>query len=275
MNNGIYRPGRVRVSADIEHAIFRLVEQEKDVNKKKKHPAWWYRDEVAKLLNLQEKNNPSIRSYEEMIRKIRIKLRSRDTLDNPWCIGDCMKYGISGSVIPLLIRIKKTIGDMLTSRRAKWISLLYPAIEELVTEQYPDDPHQQEIRYAFISREYAIRERLCLALGRDFDTTDFDTLFFTYRDISEGALLDATGDNIFFKRPKREVGEFSLDDIEAVYNENKKRFINKKFYEVKQEIEKELIEKEVKKGIEEEKKRLRNTAIIKINPLDSLAPPLF
>ena len=58
MKKRVYRPSRVRVSSDIENELFRLVEQEQDTNKKKKHPAWWYRDEVAKLLRLKESNNP-------------------------------------------------------------------------------------------------------------------------------------------------------------------------------------------------------------------------
>ncbi len=178
MSNFAYRVGRVRVSADIEKQLFALIVDEKDYQKKKKHPAKWYRNEVARVLKLEDKDNPSLRSYEERIRQIRQKL-SKTPLDTPWCIGQCLKYGISGDVIPSLIRVKEKIRDKLTIRRAKWIGLLYPAITQMTTAEHPIDSLWFIQRLSFIGREYAIREQFCETMGKDVDTSDFDTLFYT------------------------------------------------------------------------------------------------
>jgi len=167
---------------------------------------------VAKVLELADKDNPSLRSYEEKIRQIRQKL-SKTPLDTPWCIGQCLEYGIPGDVIPSLILIKEIIGDKLTIRRAKWIDLLYPAITQLATEEHPVDSLWFIQRLSFIGREYAIREQFCEAMGKDVDTSDFDTLFFTYGDISDEALAAATTDNIFVKRAIPNIMQLAPDEI--------------------------------------------------------------
>jgi hypothetical protein len=65
-----------------------------------------------------------------------------------------------------------------------------------------------------------------------------------------------------------------FEDIEAAYKKNEDRYGDKKFYEVKEDIERELIEEKVKIRLREDKKILRTTAVIKINPFNSLANPL-
>jgi len=218
MNNSAYRDhrvGRVRVSINIEKKLFALIVEEKDYQKKKRHPANWYRNKVAEELQLADKENPSLRSYEEKIRHIRQKL-SETPLDIPWCIGKCLKHGIPGDVIPSLIRIKEAIGDKLTVRRARWIGLLYPAITRLATGEHPVDSRWFEQRLSFIGREYAIREQFCEAMGGDIDTSDFDTLFFTFGDISDEALATATVDNIFAKRPTPQTPHLTSDQIAQI-----------------------------------------------------------
>ena len=48
------------------------------------------------------------------------------------------------------------------------------------------------------------------------DTSDFDTLFFTYGDISDEALGAAIADNIFRKRPIPQVPDLTSDEIEQI-----------------------------------------------------------
>lgn len=138
-------------------------------------------------------NNPD--KIEEI--KLRIKKNYDTCLDKRWSIGNGLKHGISNNVIPLLIRIRSKLKKHpLTVRHARWISYLYPAIERLVNEQYPDNIEEQDKRYILIPREYALREKFCSDMERDFDTSDFDTLFFEYRDISEEAIGYAMADNV-------------------------------------------------------------------------------
>ncbi len=56
----------------------------------------------------------------------------------------------------------------------------------------------------------------------------------------------------------------SFDSIEKFYNINKKSFGDKKFYDVKNEIESYLIEKELNKKLLEHIKELRENAYIRI-----------
>ena len=179
------------------------------------HPADWYRNKIAEELQLVDTDNPSLRSYEEKIKHIRKNLPITP-LDIPWRIGHCLKYGIPGDVIPSLIRIREKIGDRLTIRRARWMGLLYPAVIQLATEEYPIDSPWFEQRLSFIGREYAIREQFCEAMEYNTDTSDFDTLFFTYGDISDEALGAAIADNIFRKRPIPQVPDLTSDEIEQI-----------------------------------------------------------
>lgn len=77
----------------------------------------------------------------------------------------------------------------------------------------------------------------------------------------------------YIDRRIRAFTRIPFEDIEHAYTENKDRYKDKKFYEVKEDIEKELIEEKVKIRLKEEKENLRNGAIIKINPFDSLLEP--
>ena len=91
--------------------------------------------------------------------------------------------------------------------------MLYPAITQLATEEHSVDSLWFIQRLSFIGREYAIREQFCEAMGKDVDTSDFDTLFFTYGDISDEALAAATTDNIFAKRAKSDIMQLVPDEI--------------------------------------------------------------
>jgi len=55
-----------------------------------------------------------------------------------------------------------------------------------------------------------------------------------------------------------------IDEIEAYYENNMGRFAGKEFYEVKDEIEDNMVEGELKRKIAEHVKELRNKAYIRI-----------
>jgi hypothetical protein len=209
----VYRDARVKWEEKTEKALYDLVYKEQDYQRKKKHPAKWYRDQVAQILSLLDEKNPAIRSYEDKLKGIKEQLRKKNPLDKPWNVGTCMDNGISGEVIPILIRLKMKMGNMLTIRRARWLNILYPALKPMVEAQFPNNIAEQDKRYAIIPREYAAREKFYKAVGRDMDTTDLDTLFFHYCDISEETLGLVITDNIFISQTPIPFSEFSEQDM--------------------------------------------------------------
>ena len=217
MNKRPYRESRVRMTERIEKAIYDVLDQEDDLKRKKKrHPAEWYRKAVANGLGLGDSNNPSLRSYEEKIKQFRKPTVQENRLDQPWSIADCFEYDISGDIILLLTRLKSISGDTeITIRRAKWTNLLFSAIDKIVSDLFPGNIEQQEIRHNRIPREYALREKFCEITGREFNTTDLDTLFFVYSDVGEEAMRSARWDNVTFNRPVYGPTEMSANSVAA------------------------------------------------------------
>ena len=95
-----YRKDRVKASDDILKTITSLIEREEDAGSKKKHPAKWYQGEVGKILKLPKNDNPSLRSYEDYVRKIRKGLEkiNNGPEEKPWSIAS-LKIRISLSLI--------------------------------------------------------------------------------------------------------------------------------------------------------------------------------
>jgi len=146
INKREYREIRVKVSDKIRDTIAKLIINEKDFEKKKKNPANWYREEVAKELKLKDKDNPSLRSYESIIQLIRKSCKVKYTLDKPWSIGSCIEYDIPADMIPVLIKIqqlrelitqKAQLGQI-TIRQARWFARLYPSVQRLTKKHYQD-----------------------------------------------------------------------------------------------------------------------------------------
>jgi len=179
-----YRDSRVSVSKEIKSTIIELIKKEQDTQKKKKHPANWYRDEVAKTLNLKDENNPSLRSYEEAIRKLKKKLVEPNPLDQRWTLGACSAYSqfFPPDSLSLLMDYKKYF---LTIRHAIWIVRL----RYLVAEKYP----QKEAPF-WISSAYARAERFSQMVEKKaFDTTELDKTFFTESKSLQLAVLESWG----------------------------------------------------------------------------------
>jgi hypothetical protein len=173
------REARVKVSDKIYGALYGLIKSEKDYeSKKKKHAAKWYRDKVANILELKDRDNPSLRSFEEYIKAIKRTLIPLTPLDRPWCIGVCSKYSsyFPPESIPVLLELKKILYDPqvdpkygLLIRDAIWFIRLKPLIEKI----YPPDKVMQ---YASEAAEcYAQAEELSQSRGESyFDTSEYD-----------------------------------------------------------------------------------------------------
>jgi hypothetical protein len=87
-----YRVNRIPVTRIIQNKVFELITAENDTGSKKKHPAKWYRAETANKLELKEEENPSLRSYEDLVTEIRSYLKKQNPLDEPWSFGSLINY---------------------------------------------------------------------------------------------------------------------------------------------------------------------------------------
>jgi hypothetical protein len=124
-----YRKNRAKVTDKIRETLAVLVIKEQDTAKKKKHPAGWYRDMLAQKLNIDERANPSLRSYEDALKSIRGSLQPGNPLDQPWHLDSITKneYYIPPESLPTVLyfykkRLKE--GDTLTIREALWTARL-------------------------------------------------------------------------------------------------------------------------------------------------------
>jgi len=180
-----YRENRVRVTEQIKDTLIKLVEQEKDFEKKKKNPAKWYREEVARVLKLTENNNPSLRSYEEILKFIRKKFQEKNPLDNPWSLGDCLKYDILVDVVIPIQQQLLPYGRFLTIRRARWYSKLHAVLSPLLEKAYPQQPSQNQLRLYQIASYYTRMEQIAEISGKAYlDTRALDNTFFYNQDFS-------------------------------------------------------------------------------------------
>jgi hypothetical protein len=156
------REKRARFTPEIQTELLSLVIKEQDYQRKKKHPARWYREQVANNLVLRDDINPTIRSYEQYLNDIRETLMKRDPMDQPWSIGSSRNwkdYGIDPRIVPVLIKIQEGqlntgkledaeqleksirrfarstgrvyVGNGITNRDARWLSWIYPLIQRM------------------------------------------------------------------------------------------------------------------------------------------------
>ncbi len=129
MPEPIIREGRSKVTEEIKRAVSRLVDQEKDWENKKKHPSRWYRSEAARILGLDENINPSLRSYEELVREIRKNARVQNPVDKPWNTALLNSESLDPDIIPWIINAqhhrKQFLSKPLTIREVKWFTRLF------------------------------------------------------------------------------------------------------------------------------------------------------
>jgi len=198
------REKRAKVTEQIKDTLITLVEKEKDFEKKKKHPAIWYREAIAQVLNLSEHDNPSLRSYEEALKPVRAKFREKNPLDEHWTIGASAKYNISPDILPILLSIAQVLNQSPPSwvpaevkpqlpfsiRQALWISRLYPLLSKAAERTKPGNSKAQYAIMFIIASQYAWKERTAEVMGKTIlDTTDLDEIYFTHEnpvDINKG-----------------------------------------------------------------------------------------
>ena len=123
MTQPSYREGRTKVTEEIKRAVSRLLDQDKDWENKKKHPSRWYRTETARILGLDENSNPSLRSYEELVRDVRKNARVQNPVDKPWNTALLNSETLVPDLIPWIVgvqyHLKKYLSKPLTIREVK------------------------------------------------------------------------------------------------------------------------------------------------------------
>ena len=200
-----YREGRTKVTEEIKRTASRLVDQEKDWGNKKKHPSRWYRSETARILGLDENDNPSLRSYEELVREIRNNARVQNPVDKPWNTALLNSEMPDTDLIPWIINVqyhlKKYLAKPLTIREVKWFTRLFGFRTHF--KPLPEMENDSNIKSLFISsvlatwaQLYAEREKVDDIAGiqepdySDLDIAIVDNDYSAIREYSDEKLSD-------------------------------------------------------------------------------------
>jgi hypothetical protein len=184
MSQPSYREGRTKVTEEIKRAVSRLVDQEKDWENKKKHPSRWYRTETARILGLDENSNPSLRSYEELVREIRNNARVQNPVDKPWNTALISSEMLDPDLVPWIVNVqyhlKKYLAKPLTIREVKWFTSLFGF--RTYFKPLPEMENDPDLKSLFISNVlatwaqiYAEREKVDDIAGiQEPDYSDLD-----------------------------------------------------------------------------------------------------
>jgi hypothetical protein len=179
-----YREGRAKVTEEIKRAVSRLVDQEGDWENKKKHPSRWYRAETVRILGLDENSNPSLRSYEELVRDVRNNARVQNPVDKSWNTALLNGELLDSDLIPWIIKAqyhrKKFLAKPLTVREVKWFTRLFGF--RTYFKPLPEMENNPDLESLFISsvlatwaQVYAEREKIDNIAGiRELDYSDMD-----------------------------------------------------------------------------------------------------
>lgn len=144
------------------------------------------------------------RTYQNIKADLAPNMAKNGPLDSPWSIGSCKEFDIPGEAIAVLMDEIEEFGSSaptgptLTNRQAQWAAKLYPVVSRLAQTQYPDNRKRQRACLLILAKQYAHRERISKALGKDYaDTADLDEFHFIKEKLSEEGLNDAMNDYIF------------------------------------------------------------------------------
>jgi hypothetical protein len=180
----VYREGRSKVTEEIKRTVSRLIDQEKDWENKKKHPSRWYRVETANILGLNETINPSLRSYEELVREIKKNARVQNPVDGFWNTALLNSEPLDSDLIPWIIGVQyhrnKYLSKPLTIREVKWFTRLFGF--RLYLKPLHEIEHNPDLKSLFISNVlatwaqiYAEREKVDDLAGiQEPDYSDMD-----------------------------------------------------------------------------------------------------
>jgi len=179
-----YREGRTKVTEEIKRTASRLVDQERDWENKKKHPSRWYRIETSRILGLDEDSNPSLRSYEELVRDVRNNARVQSPVDKLWNTALLNSEPLESDLIPWIINaqynLRKYLSKPLTIREVKWFTRLFGF--RTYFKPLPEIERDLDLRSLFISNVlttwaqiYAEREKVDDIAGiQEPDYSDLD-----------------------------------------------------------------------------------------------------
>jgi hypothetical protein len=158
--------------------------------------------------DIKEHQIPSVRSIQSKMNKPenrgKIERIQTDPLNNLWNIGNGKKYGVSSTIIPILLLIAKTELDSkqltydLTIRKALWLDYLYPTLDEILKRRRPKLNLEQRVWLAYcIAEEYAKLEELQTmatpggsGVGFTLNTEDLDYQFLIKERVSAKAIGD-------------------------------------------------------------------------------------
>lgn len=200
-----YREGRVKVTEEVKRTVSRLVDQERDWENKKKHPSRWYRSETARVLALDEDSNPSLRSYEELVRDIRKNARVQNPVDKPWNTALLNKELLDPELTPWITNaqyhLKKYLSKPLTIREVKWFARLFGFRNRF--KPLPEIENDLDLKSLFASNMlvswaqiYAEREKVDTIAGieepdfSDMDIAIIDNDLCAIREYSDEKLSD-------------------------------------------------------------------------------------
>ncbi len=199
-----YRVSRVKVTDKIKDAIYDLIIEGKDIEKKKKHSAKWYRGEVAKELTIADKDNPSLRSYEAALQPMRKALQVKNLQDGPWCLASLSKYPLPVEAIPIILEVQHNVQS---HRSPEAFDVLAPQrklkVGQPVTGPFTIREAQWVARLSFIAdwsivslehwaHAYAIGEHVSEVMGRDFDSSNMDSAILKERKANREGICKAT-----------------------------------------------------------------------------------
>jgi len=107
-------------------------------------------------------------------------------LDRPWSMGSYIKHEIPLSALNAVLSLQSFLlkhDRYLTVRRARWYSILHPALAPVVEEAYPNETTQNELRLMQIASFYCRKEQIAELNNEVLDTSDLDTVFLVRRDV--------------------------------------------------------------------------------------------
>jgi len=154
-----------------------------------------YRRVITERLGFNDDTGPSLRSYEVWIQELRRAMKEDNPLDQAWTAGACLQYDISPDVIPILATHKAS-GLEVTIRQARWLSTLYPVLDLIVGEEYPNLERLMRAEYVVeITDQYARLEQIAQMMGKSYsDTTALDDRYFVRKDFSAKSMSDGWGE---------------------------------------------------------------------------------
>jgi len=154
---------------------------------------------------MDEESNPSLRSYEELVRDVRENARVQNPVDKPWNTALLSKESLDPELISWVINVqyhlKKYLSKPLTIREVKWFARLYGFRTRI--KPPPELENNPDLRLLFISsvlttwaQIYAEREKVDGIAGiqepdfSDMDIAIVDNDFSAIREYSDEKLSD-------------------------------------------------------------------------------------